>query len=485
MKTSNSIIITAIAVIGIIAVLAALGWNPQQAINTTVSAQYDTFANAVDAKGTSAKQTELTIYAAQNTYYYGPSQTVTLVKETRSYEHTGGASRVSFQQFPSMLIQDSFTFKDLTDLSSVISEKTFTPAPNSLTELAKRYEGKQITAISANSTTTGKLISSDYGLLLETPNGVTLVNSYDKLLFADKTGLTSGFEAVINSQRNGNHDVALTYQTQGLSWKANYNAVLKGDDLVLDSEAVITNQAGANFENAKVNLVAANVNLATQPRAVPMYSAGAMAKDSMMESVASSLPAEQAVGETHTYALPNPVTLNNGQVKTTPLLPQTTIKAAQEFTFEPNQGDAVNVKVTFTNSKENKLGAPLPAGTFNVYSQAQDGTTVLAGQDSIQNTPEGQNVTLIVAKSFDVTAKREVLNTDSTKCAYITKYKTTLSNAKDKNVNVKVKETNYGTVKITSQMTPVQPDQNTYEWNINVPAKSTSTLEYTITNNWC
>jgi hypothetical protein len=116
----------------------------------------------------------------------------------------------------------------------------------------------------------GKLLSSygsqvviekDDGGLLMIPN----VNEYRFSVGSLPDGLKTKPTLVwkIDSEKSGRQDFEVTYQTRGNDWHAEYVALLNEDDSALDlnSWVSVENNSGTTYNNAKLKLIAGDVNL--------------------------------------------------------------------------------------------------------------------------------------------------------------------------------------------------------------------------------
>src|SRR5262245_18611941 len=85
------------------------------------------------------------------------------------------------------------------------------------------------------------------------------------------------------SQKAGDMPVDLSYLTRGLSWAADYVAELAPDEksINLNGWVTLTNQSGIAYKDAKLQLVAGEVNQ-YQPAPPPMPMAESMAADGMV-----------------------------------------------------------------------------------------------------------------------------------------------------------------------------------------------------------
>ncbi len=84
-------------------------------------------------------------------------------------------------------------------------------------------------------------------------------------IFPDLTGetiLKPRLEWVIASDKAGKFPAELSYVTGGMSWKADYNIVApeKGDLVDIVGWVTMDNRSGRTFENARIKLMAGDVN---------------------------------------------------------------------------------------------------------------------------------------------------------------------------------------------------------------------------------
>src|SRR5690606_24393019 len=78
-------------------------------------------------------------------------------------------------------------------------------------------------------TITGQLLSSAAGLVVRTDDGqVRILNGYSGIQLADAANLITKPTLVwqISAKQPGRHDVQVTYQTDGITWRSDYNLVL-------------------------------------------------------------------------------------------------------------------------------------------------------------------------------------------------------------------------------------------------------------------
>jgi len=263
----------------------------------------------------------------------------------------------------------------------------------------------------------------------------------------------------------------------------------------LNGWVTLTNQSGAAYPNAKLQLVAGDVNRVRDlPAAAPRV---AMAK--MQDMAAANEMQQESLFEYHLYTLPRPTTLAENQTKQVALLSASGVPVRKEFLLqgadyyyrgqhgELGQKLKVGVFVEFKNSTDNKLGLPLPKGVVRVYKKDSAGNAQFIGEDRIDHTPKNETVRLKLGEAFDVTADKK--QTDFQKIAgsgrynytFESAYEIVLKNAKTEAVSVTVREPMPGDWTMVSESHPHQKAAaGTAEWQIKVPAEGQTTLTYRV-----
>ena len=165
-----------------------------------------------------------------------------------------------------------------------------------------------------------------------------------------------------------------------MSWKSDYNLVLpeSGDALTLTGWVSIENNTGTNFKEAKVKLIAGDVN--KEQGSVDPF--GPMARSAAMEMVAMDAAPEveaKKFDEFHMYTLPLPTTLRDRETKQVEFVRSEAVQTRRIYVYDgfrsrfygrvnasPSYGQNsqpdIAVYREFKNSEENGLGVALPAG---------------------------------------------------------------------------------------------------------------------------
>src|SRR6059036_37398 len=220
----------------------------------------------------------------------------------------------------------------------------------------------------------------------------------------------------LENRGTGPQTVEASYLTAGMNWRADYVLLVNADDTKGDLQGwvTLTNSSGATFEDARLQLVAGDVNrVQEQPRTYDAMRAGALAKS-------ESEFQEQGFFEYHLYTLQRPTTIRDNETKQVSLLEAAGFEVKKEFVLNGqryyytgynNPGQPIKEKVgvymQFRNSQQNKLGMPLPAGTVRLYKKDDKGNQQFIGEDKIDHTPKDEDVRVKVGDAFDIVAERK------------------------------------------------------------------------------
>lgn len=371
--------------------------------------------------------------------------------------------------------------------------------------LLNKYIGQAVTIIKINPATGAE--SREHAVVLAASEGVVL-----KMADRIETGIPGRivFENVPNNLRDrptlvikgsrsdpAAQELELSYLTSGLSWKADYVAELNDadDQMDLSGWVTLTNTSGTHYSQAKLQLVAGDINRVQQELAVPMAMRGKAAFDAAELSMN-----QESLMEYHLYHLNRPTTLAENQTKQVALLNAVSVPvrkelvlAGNDYYYASSHGDLgqklkVSVFVQFDNKESVRLGMPLPKGTMRVYKRDKTGNAQFVGEDWIDHTPINETVRLKLGQSFDVTAARKQtdfkqLSTGNNTAInrFESAYEITLKNAKKEAVTVLVQEPIPGDWKIIEESQPhSKPVSNLAVWAVEVPAEGSALLKYRV-----
>ena len=294
---------------------------------------------------------------------------------------------------------------------------------------------------------------------------------------------------VNNTGNSAVQQMELTYLTGGLSWKADYTALLSPNDDRLDLRGFITlqNESGTAYKDARVQLVAGDVNVVDSEMA-----SGALQAPKISDA-ASLRPTEQALFEYHLYTLPRKTTVADNQTKQVDLLfaPHVAVTKTLElrgspFYYHSRSADLgtrlkFGTYVTFRNAG-GALGIALPKGAVRVYKRDNGGQEQFVGSDSIDHTPKNETVRLHLGDAFDVTATKKQTDFKSLPgSSYESEYAIVLRNAKPVAQNVLVIEPIPGDWTMLKSSAPyTKSSSSTATWSLRIPASGSTTLTYRV-----
>jgi hypothetical protein len=142
----------------------------------------------------------------------------------------------------------------------------------------------------------------------------------------------------------------------------------------------------------------------------------------------------------------------------------------------------VGVYLDIRNTKENRLGIPLPKGKVRVYKADASGSQQLIGEDWIDHTPKDERVRIKMGEAFDVVGER--VQKDWRRLGsnlYESEWEITLRNHKKEAVTVEVNEPMPGDWEVIRATHPHQkPQAFTAQWSLPVPREGSTTLTYRI-----
>ncbi|HIH45391.1 MAG TPA: DUF4139 domain-containing protein [Candidatus Methanoperedenaceae archaeon] len=430
-------------------------------------------STASAAESTEKESTEVTVY----------NQNIALVKETRSVKLEKGYNTVRYVDVASLIDPTSVLFYDLSQPDTEVLEQNYEYDIVNREKLLSKYLDRDITITSGNVTYTGKLLGTGGGIILETNSGVITLDRADKIEFPDAAGLLTKPTLVwyLQTDSAGEHRIQTTYLTNGMNWNADYVLKVGRDDSAGDLKGWVTvdNRAGTSYPNAKLKLVAGDVNMVYAPKGFEAYRYPTPVATAAAYGTGF---VEKPLFEYHIYSLGRKTDIGSNEIKQISLLRSDGVKLKKELVYDgAYYGDKVRVMLEFANSESNGLGVPLPGGRVRAYKEDTDGQLQFLGEDSIDHKPKDEKVRVHIGDAFDVVGTRT--QTDYRKLgenAYEYSFKIELRNHKTEAVDVTVVEHLHGSWRIISSSDAyTKKDANTIEFSVNVGANATRVITYT------
>src|SRR6267154_2990948 len=353
-----------------------------------------------------------------------------LVRETRRLTLSQGQVALRFADVTAQIRPETVHLASLTAPASLrILEQNYQYDLLNPAKLLDKFVGKEITLVLRhyqNNTESfepvqATLLSNNGGQVWRI-NGQIVINptNITEMRFPDLPKdlvATPTLVWDVENRESASQMVEASYLTGGMNWRADYVLLINSDDTKGDLQGwvTLTNASGATFEDARLQLVAGDVNRVSEQQNFAL--AGAMARKAM-DSVSEFQ--EQGFFEYHMYTLQRPTSIRDNETKQVSLLEAAGFDVKKEFVLNgqryyyagynnPGQPikEKVGVFVQFRNSQQNKLGMPLPAGTVRLYKKDDKGNQQFIGEDKIDHTPKDEDVRVKVGDAFDIVAERK------------------------------------------------------------------------------
>jgi hypothetical protein len=385
-------------------------------------------------------------------------------------------------------------------------------------QILDKYIGKKITVErqigDKSETTQGTLISNQGGVTLKMADG-TLKNILcpTVITFADAdTLITSpGLITHIATSKPGDQTAELSYETQGMTWWADYMLAYReaanGKDATasLSSWVSIVNQSGASFSNAKVEVITGTLALIADKNKNDKGSFPLLSRTLLDEAS----PQSKSLADYHVYSLPHPVSLSNAATAHVELLPATTNIPVEKFyvynslilqnwTGNGLFADRIypwaelNKKVDTYLKLPTKIaahGASLPAGKVRIEQVDADGRSYFIGEGMADHTPDNEKMLIkLGSPAPDITGERSQVSYsfDQNKHYALEEISLNLTNTGSQSAKVKVVEIMYRSPTweiLDSNGDFKKEDDRQVSFDITVPANGRQTVHYTVKYN--
>jgi len=429
-----------------------------------------------------------------------------LVKDQRKVNLNSGLNNLALRDVSAQIRPETALLRSLSNAGSLTTlEQNFDFDLLTPQKLLEKYVGKNVTVARVNpatgteTTEQATVLSANNGVVMRIGNRIE-TGIPGRIIYDDVPSNLRDRPTLVTKLSNktaSTQTVELSYLTGGLGWKADYVAELspKEDNIDLSGWVTLTNTSGTSYHNAKLQLVAGDVNTVQEHYARPM----AVRKNMALAAEDSAGIAEESLLEYHLYSLDRPTTIAENQTKQVALLSASNIPARKElvlrgadYYYGSSYGDLgqkmkVGTFIEFDNKEAAKLGMPLPKGIMRVYKKDSQGNAQFVGEDKIDHTPKNETVRLKLGDSFDVTADKKQTDFKALprpakgNSLFESAYEIVLKNAKKERVTVTVQEPIPGDWKILKENHVSQKaTSNTAVWKIEIPAEGKTTLNYRV-----
>ncbi len=433
-----------------------------------------------------------------------------LVREVRRFDLEEGLNEIAFTDVASRIRPTTVHVVSLTDPDeTLLLEQHFAYDIVSTRQLLQRHIDLPISLTTRDGEThTGTLLSGEEDIILGTDDGITILRleHVQQFTFPElPDGLVTRptLQWLLQTGLAGPHDLQVAYLTGGISWQADYIALLgsDNDELSLTGWVSVDNRSGATYENARLKLIAGDVAQVT-PDIAP-----AMAEDMVMRAVPEVQVEQRAFFDFHLYEVPRPVTIGDRQTKQIEFARAPEVDVEREYVVQFTRpifvrlGSAITdpnrvtrepmnaeIRILVMNDEESGLGMPLPQGIVRVYQEDVDGSAQFVGEDRIRHTPRGEEISLTLGRAFDILAERTPTAFRQLGERQIEEtIRIDIRNQQDEAVTVRVIEhlfRAHDADVIETSMEFEEIDANTIAFEVEIDAEGTATLEYTVVYRW-
>jgi hypothetical protein len=447
---------------------------------------------AVPAVGREARtEVAITVY----------NRDLALVKDTREISLAAGESVLRFEDVAAKIDARTVAVRSLAapDKLAVV-EQNYVFDLISPAKLMEKYVGREVELVETEQTTLktqttkATLLSTNDGPVYRIGDRIA-VGHPGRVVLPELPDELYPRPTLIWRLANGGpakQRVEVAYLTGGLSWAADYVAVVNDEDTRADLTGwvTLTNQSGARYDDATLKLVAGEVNRVRVAERMIAFEA----KTPSMRPVPKF--AEEEFFEYHLYSLDRKTTLADNETKQMRLLSgagvalhKTFLIVGQPGWYRAKTGDLgrnvpVGVFLDFKNDTANHLGIPLPAGTVRLYKQDKSGSEQFIGEDTVRHTPKDETVTLKVGDAFDVVATRvqtDFRALDVKPYDAEVAFQVTVRNHKDTPITVNLREPVGGEWKVVESSHPaVKIDAGTLGFEVPVAKDGEAVVRYRV-----
>ena len=471
-------------------------------------------------------QPSLTIY----------NQEFAVVRQEIPLDLKAGENQAIVNDITLHLEPDSVVLRDPSGRHALqVLEQNYRADPVSQQSLLSLYEGRTIDfEIGEHSTVKGKVVRSgfvrpDYfnmnGYRQYPGQEEPIIEVGGQLrfglpgtpIFPDLTAetiLKPRLEWLLSTDKPGSFPAEFSYVTGGFTWQADYNIVapVKGDVCDIVGWVTMDNRSGKTFENARIKLMAGDVNK-IQPNRAGINGRN-FAQMGAAAGIYSPPPVtEKTFDEYHLYTLERRTTLRDSETKQVEFVRAAGVATKQIYIYDgaridldryngwnwdnfrndQSYGTESNPKIRtmreIRNAEANHLGMPLPKGRVRFYRRNDDGQIEFTGENMIEHTPRDETIRIYTGNAFDLAGERRRTDysIDNGRRSATESFEIKVRNHKKEPVEVRVVERLYRgeNWEIVSKSDEFKKkDSHTIEFPVMVAADQEKVVTYTAHYTW-
>jgi hypothetical protein len=420
---------------------------------------------------------------------------IALVRDVRNLRLPRGTFDLRYMDIAATVNPATVHFRSTTEPSRVsVLEQNYEYDLLDPDKLLRKYVGRDVTLVRQGESVRARLLSYNTGPIWQIDQQIVTGVAADQYRFPQlPDNLYTRPTLIWTLQNDGQarHRVEASYLAQKLAWNADYVLTVGRDDKSADVDGwvTVTNGSGTAFRNARLQLVAGDVNRVKQMVAE-------LRADMAVNRVAAA-PAmtQESFSDYHLYTVGRKTSINNNETKQISMLTGSAVPVQKRYIVEGQQfyyrnashpgsptKDVVQVYYELKNDARSGLGMPMPAGTVRVYQSDSNGGVQFVGEDRIGHTPKDETMRLHIGNAIDVVCERQQMDFEKIAAStYEIEYAVTLRNHKATPVSVEVNEPVGGTWRVLkSSHEWTKSDASALRFVVPVAAENAATLTYRV-----
>ena len=433
---------------------------------------------------------------------------IALVRDVRQMTLPSGTFSLKFADIAATVNPATVHFRSLTEPEKLgVIEQNYEYDLLEPAKLLHKYVGKEVTLVrtyrengeTKHEDVKATLLADNNGPVWKIGNDIVTGMYSESYRFPEVPANLYERPTLLMSLENSGarkQQIEASYLAGNLSWNADYILTVGREDKAADLDGWVTlaNTSGTAFHNARLQLVAGELNRLPNPSMAERDSLiveGAAAPVSQFQ--------QENFSEYHLYTLGRRTSVEDKETKQISLLQGTGVPTEKVFIVNGQnyyyhnaqnpgspQKDPVMVYYKFKNEEKAGLGMPLPAGNVRVYQKDSKGGILFIGEDRIDHTPKDETVTVHIGNAFDIVEERK--QTDYKRIDSHTwemEFEIKLRNHKETPVVVEVNEPIGGDWEmLSSTYKATKTAAFAAQFRVPVEKNGTSVLKYRIRARW-
>jgi hypothetical protein len=433
---------------------------------------------------------------------------IALVRDVRNISLPSGTFRLKLMDIAATVNPATVHFRSLNEPDKLnVLEQNYEYDLLEPAKLLHKYVGKEVTLVRSsmdNGTTKREeikatLLSDNNGPVWKIGNDIVTGGYAESYRFPEVPANLYDRPTLLMSLENSGsakQQIEASYLANNLSWNSDYVLTVGRDDKAadLDGWVTLTNNSGTGFHNARLQLVAGDLN-----RVYPSAAPAANRDMAMAKAVRAEQFAQENFSEYHLYTLGRKTSVEDKETKQISLLQGSNVPVEKHFVvngqnfyyhnqYSPGSPIKDNVMVfyKFKNDEKSGLGMPMPAGTVRVYQKDSKGGVLFVGEDRIDHTPKDEALNIHIGNAFDVIAERKQTDYKHVDThTWEMEFEITLRNHKDTGITVEVNEPIGGDWEmLNSTFKYSKTAAFAAQFSVPVAANGTAVLKYRIRTHW-